>query len=869
MPSLSRAELPVAEMTRDKPVDFATEIYPFLKANCLACHNNTKAKANLILESPDDMLKGGDLGPAIEPGNADVSLIFTTAAHIEDPTMPPANNKSKAKNLNPNQLALLKQWVNEGAKGGRVMTEAPRDWQLLSRNQPILASAISGRGRFAAVARGQYIDIYDLPRNKLVATLRDPELKHPVAHRDRVQSLAFSPDGNQLASGGFRIAKVWKRAEHTSSLFCETAAEISVTRLSSDRKWIATGLANGAVNVYRANTPEKPVFQYSTHKGKVIDLAFSPDQKNLYSVAADKKLYRYSLSEKEGEPASVDIEAAAVAVIKQGKHIALASGKKLHLYTADLQPVAEHSLRAPVAALRSGPELLSVYANGEIDLLKLDPADFAKAPQKVRTFIHGSPVIDLAVNQTSLATVGKTGAVKVWNLNDGKLRYQLNRDGESDWHFKDLGQQENIVRRLEAHWKKVGPVEETLSGAEATKSAEAAAEIAAARRDLAAKKLALKSVGPNENETAENAIEEATRLLDRLIRGRDTAARLAGEALSRKLAAESATAEAAALATALKAEKEALLKEQSAQTSAFAATSLDFSPDGSIITVALKDGGLRCREAETGTWLEDVDASSASSIHYLTNRDVISITSTTKLVKLSLPGDQWVLAHSIGDGSAPEPFSGHVAAITFDPDGAHLIAASGIPSRSGELLLFDAKTYTQLEKNDEAHRDSIYAVDCSPDGKYIVSGGADRIVKTFERNTLRNAQSFEGHSDHILDVAWTSDNLYIVSGGADSEVKYWNLAANQVERSQTNYKNEVVAVSIAPGTDGLLTATGEGKLAFANQPLTGAKATFLHTAEFAKSGEVFITGGQDSVLRVWDGRARKLSREYPAPDAGK
>ena len=105
---VTRAELPVAKLDREKPVDFATEVYPFLRANCLACHNSTKAKANLILESPQDMLRGGDTGPALEPGDAEFSLLFTTSAHIEEPVMPPANNKSKARNLNPVELALLK-----------------------------------------------------------------------------------------------------------------------------------------------------------------------------------------------------------------------------------------------------------------------------------------------------------------------------------------------------------------------------------------------------------------------------------------------------------------------------------------------------------------------------------------------------------------------------------------------------------------------------------------------------------------------------------------------------------------------------------------------------------------------------------------
>ena len=56
----AEGELPVAELKRDTPVDFATEVVPFLRKNCFACHNEKKSKAGLNLESPQAMLTGGD-----------------------------------------------------------------------------------------------------------------------------------------------------------------------------------------------------------------------------------------------------------------------------------------------------------------------------------------------------------------------------------------------------------------------------------------------------------------------------------------------------------------------------------------------------------------------------------------------------------------------------------------------------------------------------------------------------------------------------------------------------------------------------------------------------------------------------------------
>ena len=88
------AGLEVKEVKRDKPVDFQSEILPILRSNCLACHNRTRSKGDVILETPVDIRKGNDDGSFVEPGNAKDSFIFTIAAHLDDPVMPPPRTRS-------------------------------------------------------------------------------------------------------------------------------------------------------------------------------------------------------------------------------------------------------------------------------------------------------------------------------------------------------------------------------------------------------------------------------------------------------------------------------------------------------------------------------------------------------------------------------------------------------------------------------------------------------------------------------------------------------------------------------------------------------------------------------------------------------
>jgi hypothetical protein len=63
---------------------FEKKIRPLLTENCFRCHSHEgKHKANLFLDSRTSMLKGGDNGPALQPGEPDKSLLvkpFATTA---------------------------------------------------------------------------------------------------------------------------------------------------------------------------------------------------------------------------------------------------------------------------------------------------------------------------------------------------------------------------------------------------------------------------------------------------------------------------------------------------------------------------------------------------------------------------------------------------------------------------------------------------------------------------------------------------------------------------------------------------------------------------------------------------------------------
>jgi len=66
------------------------EAFSILKQKCIQCHGESVQMAGLDLRTLEAMLKGGEKGPAIVPGNAEASLLYRRVAGLEKPIMPMA-----------------------------------------------------------------------------------------------------------------------------------------------------------------------------------------------------------------------------------------------------------------------------------------------------------------------------------------------------------------------------------------------------------------------------------------------------------------------------------------------------------------------------------------------------------------------------------------------------------------------------------------------------------------------------------------------------------------------------------------------------------------------------------------------------------
>ncbi|HVV02488.1 MAG TPA: c-type cytochrome domain-containing protein, partial [Verrucomicrobiae bacterium] len=126
-----------ADITPAQRQFFEAKIRPIFADQCYKCHSHQaeRVKAGLLLDTRDGLLKGGESGPAIVPGDPEKSLLIKAVRYTDpDLQMPP-----KGKKLSAAQVADLEAWVKMGAPDPRdkapATTKAAKSWDEIVRER--------------------------------------------------------------------------------------------------------------------------------------------------------------------------------------------------------------------------------------------------------------------------------------------------------------------------------------------------------------------------------------------------------------------------------------------------------------------------------------------------------------------------------------------------------------------------------------------------------------------------------------------------------------------------------------------------------------------------------------------------------------
>ena len=334
---------------------------------CLDCHAAPDPEANLVLESFETLMKGGEHGAAVVPGKSQESrLVSMVEGRVEGKEgkkliMPPG----KRKRLELAEIEVIRGWIDAGARPPAIAKSpiaqvvTPKIKPLIPPRRAIKALAAAPATKLIALARYGEVELRSAETRGTVRTLS--------GHRGSVNALVFSADGKQLfAAGGeaglFGEARQWNTADGSLLRTLEGHRDaIYAVALSPDGKVLATGSYDQTIKLWDVATG-KELRTLTGHNGAIFDLAFRADGKILASASADRtvKLWDVASGSRRDTLGQSLKELYTVAFSPDGRRLA-AGGVDNRIRVWEISEKAEET---------TNPLLISKFAH-EGSILKL------------------------------------------------------------------------------------------------------------------------------------------------------------------------------------------------------------------------------------------------------------------------------------------------------------------------------------------------------------------------------------------------------------------------------------------------------------------------------------------------------------------
>jgi Caspase domain/WD domain, G-beta repeat len=211
-----------------------------------------------------------------------------------------------------------------------------------------------------------------------------------------------------------------------------------------------------------------------------------------------------------------------------------------------------------------------------------------------------------------------------------------------------------------------------------------------------------------------------------------------------------------------------------------------FSPDGTMLLAAGRDGAITQWNAATGLLVHSFDAESsdadsgkAGSSKANSSRLDLAAFSPGATRLLSKRGyDEPLKIWDVASGEVVHTFGGRATnflqSVAFSPDGAQVVSGH----IDGAVKLWEVASGRLIRTL--WHAKSVTAVAFSRDGNRLLSGSDDTTVKLWDAASGQLIRTFEGHSASVRSVAFSPDEKRVISGSHDTTARVWDAATGEL-----------------------------------------------------------------------------------------
>jgi WD40 repeat protein/serine/threonine protein kinase len=609
----------------------------------------------------------------------------------------------------------------------------PEVQTLQGHTDSVYSVAFSPDGQRLASASGDHmVKLWEVATGKELLSLQ--------GHTGPVRSVAFSPDGQHLASGSSdRTVKLWKTASGAELLTLKGhTSVVNSVAFSPDGRHLASGSSDRTVKLWKTANG-KELFTLQVDTSNINSVAFSPDGQRLASGSQDGivKLWEVASGTEHHTLKGHTHFVYSVAFSPDGQRLASASSDR----TVKLWEVA------------SGKELRTLKGNNS----SFSSVAFSPDGQRLASasFDRTVTLWEVATGKELCVLKAHTGGVPCVAFSPDGQRLVSGSTDQTVKLWETASSKEHLI--LKGH---TGLVYNVAFSPDSQRLASGSSDQmvklwqAATGKELLTLKVHINGVQGVAFSPDGQRLACASG--DRMVKLWKTASSVAFSPTGQRLASGSSDQMVKVWEAATDKERPALAGNASW------VQGVAFSPDGQRLASAIADRTVTLWEVASGKEL-------LTLLGHTTR--VNSVVFSPEGQHLASGGeDGTVKLWDVATGTERLIFNGHtgpVRSVAFSPDGQLLASASN----DRTVKLWDVATGTERLAF-KGHTDSVHAVAFSPDGRRLAAGSSDRTVKLWDVVTGKELLTLKGHSRMVCSVAFSPDGQCLASAD-DRTVRIW------------------------------------------------------------------------------------------------